>query len=235
MYDEAREYERNIGAGLFHLLHSPQLPPIEPIVTTLLHEMTAIPTRFVLVLDDYHLIKAGQIDEAITLLLEHMPPQMHLVISTREEPRLPVARLRVRNQLTEVRASDLRFTYSETAEFSGSHHLILDYLVEEVLIQQSASIQAFLLHTSILDRLSSPLCDAVFGQSDICSSSGQETLEFLERANLFIVPLDSERRWYRYYHLFARCHTRNIGCEQAGGMSMREWYVRNTDRPMFWS
>lgn len=233
------------------MLQSPQIPQIESIVTTLLHEITAIPIQFVLVLDDYHLIKAGPIDEAITLLLERMPPQMHLVISTREEPRFPVARLRVRNQLTEVRASDLRFTYSETAEFlvnvmglhlsseniallesrtegwiaglqlaalsmkeqidvatflptfSGSHHFILDYLVEEVLTKQSASIQAFLLQTSILDRLSGPLCDAVLGQSDICSSLGQETLEFLERANLFIVPLDSERRWYRYHHLFA--------------------------------
>lgn len=243
--------ERNIGAGLFLLLQSPQIPPIESIVTTLLHEMTAIPTQFVLVLDDYHLIKAGPIDEAITLLLERMPLQMHLVISTREEPRLPVARLRARNQLTEVRASDLRFTYSETAEFlvnvmnlhlssenialleartegwiaglqlaalsmkeqidvatflptfSGSHHFILDYLVEEVLTQQPARIQTFLLHTAILDRLSGPLCDAVLGRSDMCSGSGQETLEFLERANLFIVPLDSERRWYRYHHLFA--------------------------------
>ncbi|MFS0556540.1 LuxR C-terminal-related transcriptional regulator [Brevibacillus sp. 179-C9.3 HS] len=239
--------DRKIGAGLSHL-QSPQMPPIESIMTTLINEMNAITTHFVLVLDDYHLIKSGPIDEAITLLLERMPPQMHLVISTREEPRLSIARLRVRNQLTEVRASDLRFTYSETAEFlasvmglhlssenialleartegwiaglqlaalsmkeqidvaaflpsfSGSHHFILDYMVEEVLSQQSASIQTFLLHTSILDRLSGPLCDAVFRQSH---ASGQETLEFLERANLFIVPLDNERHWYRYHHLFA--------------------------------
>ncbi|MBH0333935.1 transcriptional regulator [Brevibacillus brevis] len=241
----------NIGSGIFPLLHSPQPLPIELMISTLLHEIIAIPNPFVLVLDDYHVLKTGPLDDAISFLLERMPQQMHLVIVTREEPRQPIARLRVRNQLNEVRASDLRFTYSEAAEFlekvmevelspenialleartegwiaglqlaalsikeqidvttflptfSGSHHFILDYLVDEVLTKQSASTQAFLLHTSILDRLSGPLCDAVFSQNDMCSGSGQETLEFLERANLFIVPLDSERRWYRYHHLFA--------------------------------
>ncbi|MGG4439975.1 LuxR C-terminal-related transcriptional regulator [Brevibacillus fortis] len=238
----------NIGSGIFPLLHSPQPLPIEWMITTLLREIMAIPNPFVLVFDDYHVLKTGPLDEAISFLLERMPPQMHLVMVTREEPRLPIARLRVRNQLNEVRASDLRFTYSEAAEFlekvmglelspeniallesrtegwiaglqvaalsmkeqkdvasflqsfSGNHHFILDYLVEEVLTQQSASIQTFLLHTSILDRLSGPLCDAVFRQSH---TSGQETLTYLERANLFVVPLDSERRWYRYHHLFA--------------------------------
>ncbi|NRS50597.1 LuxR C-terminal-related transcriptional regulator [Brevibacillus sp. HB2.2] len=241
----------NIGSGIYPLFHSPQPLPIELMISTLLHEIIAIPNPFVLVLDDYHVLKTGPLDDAISFLLERMPRQMHLVIATREEPRLPIARLRVRNQLNEVRASDLRFTYSEAAEFlekvmglellpenialleartegwiaglqlaalsikeqidvttflstfSGSHHFILDYLVDEVLTKQSASTQAFLLHTSILDRLSGPLCDAVFSQSEMCSGSGQETLEFLERANLFIVPLDSERRWYRYHHLFA--------------------------------
>ncbi|AWX54908.1 LuxR family transcriptional regulator [Brevibacillus brevis] len=251
LFTALRNIDPNIGSGIFPLLHSPQPLPIELMITTLLHEIITIPNSFVLVFDDYHVLKTGPLDDAISLMLERMSPQMHLVILTREEPRLPVARLRARNQLTEVRASDLRFTYSETAEFlvnvmnlhlssenialleactegwiaglqlaalsmkeqidvatflptfSGSHHFILDYLVEEVLTKQSASIQAFLLQTSILDRLSGPLCDAVFGQRDICSGSAQETLEFLERANLFIVPLDSERRWYRYHHLFA--------------------------------
>lgn len=245
---------KNIGEGLFGLLHSPQLP-IESILTTLLNEITAIPHPFVLVLDDYHVIKSGPIDNVISLLLERMPPQMHLVIATREDPRLPLARLRARDQLTEVRTTDLRFNHSEAAEFldqvmsldlssedislletrtegwiaglqlaalsmkgnndpssfiqsfKGSHHFIVDYLVEEVLQQQSVSIQAFLLRTSILDRLCGPLCDAILrrgaagNQSPIFS--GQETLEYLERANLFIVPLDNERRWYRYHHLFA--------------------------------
>ncbi|MBW5467982.1 LuxR family transcriptional regulator [Brevibacillus formosus] len=269
----------NIGLGILPSLHSPQPLPIEWMITTLLHEIIAIPNPFVLVLDDYHVLKTGPLDDAISFLLERMPPQMHLVIATREEPRLPIARLRVRNQLNEVRASDLRFTYSEAAEFlekvmkvellpeniallesrtegwiaglqlaalsmkeqidvetflptfSGSHPFILDYMVEEVLTQQSASIQAFLLHTSILDRLSGPLCDAVLGQSDICSSSGQETLEFLERANLFIVPLDSERRWYRYHHLFAdllrqRLRQRFSSTTSEGERIVKELHIR---------
>jgi LuxR family maltose regulon positive regulatory protein len=184
---------------------------------------------------------------------------MHLVIATREDPRLPLARLRARDQLTELRAADLRFTYAEAAgfldqvmglqllaeeiaaletrtegwiaglqlaalalqgtistqgrsevaafikSFTGSHHFIMDYLVEEVLRQQDASVQTFLLRTSILDRLCGPLCDALLFDRPASghSISGQETLEYLERANLFTVPLDNERRWYRYHHLFA--------------------------------
>src|SRR5438477_572331 len=173
---------------------------------------------------------------------------MHLVIATREDPQLPLARLRVRGHLTELRVTDLRFTPSEAAEFlnqgmglnlsaedvtaleartegwiaglqlaaislqghqdatgfitsfTGSHHFVLDYLVEEVLQQQSESVQTFLLRTSILDRLCGPLCDAVLLTP---SGSGQATLEYLEHANLFLVPLDNERRWYRYHQLFA--------------------------------
>ena len=230
------------------VLQSPQPPPIESILTILLNEITTIPDNFILVLDDYHVIDAKPVDNALTFLLEHLPPQMHLVIATREDPHLPLARLRARGQLTELRAADLRFTPSEAAEFlnqvmglnlsaediaaletrtegwiaglqlaalsmqghkdatsfiksfTGSHHFVLDYLVEEVLQRQSESVQTFLLRTSILDRLCGPLCDAVLLDP---SASGQETLEYLEHANLFIVPLDNERRWYRYHHLFA--------------------------------
>ena len=238
----------NIGEGVLGVLQSPQPPPTESILTALLNEITTIPDNFVLVLDDYHVIDAKPVDHALTFLLEHLPPQMHLVIATREDPQLPLARLRARGQLTELRAADLRFTPSEAAEFlnqvmglnlsaediaaletrtegwiaglqlaalsmqghqdatsfiqsfTGSHHFVLDYLVEEVLQQQPESVQTFLLRTSILDRLCGPLCDAVLLDP---SASGQETLEYLERANLFIVPLDNERRWYRYHHLFA--------------------------------
>jgi len=238
----------NIGEGMLGMLQAPQPPPIESILIALLNEITTIPDNFVLVLDDYHVIDSKPVDEALTFLLEHLPPQMHLVITTREDPHLPLARLRARGQLTELRAADLRFTPAEATDFlnqvmglnlsaeditaletrtegwivglqlaaismqghqdtasfiksfTGSHHFVLDYLVEEVLQQQSASIQTFLLRTSILDRLCGPLCDAVLGSP---SASGQETLEYLERANLFIVPLDNERRWYRYHHLFA--------------------------------
>ena len=218
--------------------------------------MKLSPSRddFVLVLDDYHMIEAKPVDHALTFLVEHLPPQMHLVIATREDPQLPLARLRARGQLTELRAVDLRFTPAEAAEFlnramglnlsaediaaleartegwiaglqlaaismqghasrdatsfiqsfTGSHHFVLDYLIEEVLQLQSESIQTFLLRTSILDRLCGPLCDAVLGSPSASGqeTAGQETLEYLERANLFIVPLDKERRWYRYHHLF---------------------------------
>ncbi|OAB43894.1 LuxR C-terminal-related transcriptional regulator [Paenibacillus antarcticus] len=245
----------NIGNGVLGLLQSPQPLPIESILTVLLNEITTMPDPFILILDDYHVINAESIDNAIALILERMPPQMHLVIATREDPRLPMAKLRSRNQLTEVRATDLRFDSFEATEFlgpimgltlssedidmlesrtegwiaglqlaalslrghkdastfiksfTGSHHFVADYLVEEVLQQQSTNIQTFLLYTSVLDRLCGPLCDMVLltgvGGNFAPSSSGQEILEYLERNNLFIVPLDNERRWYRYHHLFA--------------------------------
>jgi LuxR family maltose regulon positive regulatory protein len=244
----------NVGEGILGVLHSPQPPPLTSLLTALLNEIAAIPNDFILVLDDYHVIDAKPIDEALTFLLEHQPPQMHLVIATREDPDLPLARLRARSRLTELRAADLRFTLSEATgflnqmmglqlsaediaaletrtegwiaglqlaalalqgtlsthgdkdaasfvkSFTGSHHFIMDYLVEEVLHQQPENVQTFLLRTSILDRLCGPLCDAVLLDP---STFGQATLEFLERANLFLVPLDDERRWYRYHHLFA--------------------------------
>jgi len=238
----------NIGEGVLGLLQSPQPPPTASILTALLNDITSISDHFVLVLDDYHVLDAKAVDQALTFLIDHLPPHMHLVIATREDPSLPLARLRVQGQLTEVRAADLRFTYSEAAaflnqvmglklsveditalerrtegwiaglqlaaismqglqdatsfikSFTGSHHFVLDYLLEEVLQQQSERVQTFLLRTSVLDRLCGPLCDAVVLDPSVC---GRETLEYLERANLFIVPLDNERHWYRYHHLFA--------------------------------
>jgi LuxR family maltose regulon positive regulatory protein len=259
------------------ILQSPQPPSIESILTTLLNEITTIPDHFVLVLDDYHVIDSKPVDEALTFLLKHLPPQMHLVITTREDPHLPLARLRARGQLTELRATDLRFTPSEAAEFlnqlmglnlseeniaaletrtegwivglqlaalsmqghqdtasfihsfTGSHHFVLDYLIEEVLGQQSESIQTFLLRTSILDRLCGPLCDAVLLDSSV---SGQETLENLEHANLFIVPLDSERRWYRYHHLFAELLRQRLGKPKEFAefhLRASQWHEENGD------
>ena len=243
-----RTISRNIGDGVLGALQSPGSLPVESILTTLLNEITAVPDDFILVLDDYHVVVARPIDDALAFLVEHLPPRMRLVIATREDPQLPLARFRARGQLTELRAADLRFTTAEAADFlnkvmgldlaaddiaaleartegwiaglqlaaismrghedaagfiksfTGSHRFVLDYLVVEVLQRQSETIQAFLLRTSILDRLCGPLCDAVLGSP---SATGQETLEYLERANLFIVPLDNERRWYRYHHLFA--------------------------------
>ncbi|WP_379151089.1 LuxR C-terminal-related transcriptional regulator [Paenibacillus sp. sgz5001063] len=243
----------NIGEGVFAALQSPHPPPIESLLTTLLNEITSTSEPSILVLDDYHLIDSKTVNEAVAFLIEHLPPQMHLVISTRQDPVLPLSRLRVRHQLTELHAADLRFNASEAAEFldqvmgltlsaedvmllesrtegwiaglqlaalslqgrsdatgfiqsfSGRHKFVLDYLVDEVLHQQSESIQAFLLFTSVLSRMCGPLCDAVLGEECGGSrlSSGQCTLEYLEHANLFLVPLDNERRWYRYHHLFA--------------------------------
>jgi LuxR family maltose regulon positive regulatory protein len=239
--------EAPLGKGIVNALQSPQPPPSEAVLTTLINEIAALPAQIIFVLDDYHLIEAQPIHDALAFLLHRLPPQLHLVIATREDPPLSLARLRARGQLTELRAADLRFTTSEAAEFfnqamdlglsaeditalerrtegwiaglqlaavslrghkdvgsfihsfTGSHHFVLDYLVEEVLNQQPESIQNFLLYTSILDRLCGSLCDAV-----LCTptATGQETLEYLERANLFIVPLDNERHWYRYHHLF---------------------------------
>ncbi len=249
------------------VLQSPQPPASESILTTLINEITAIPDSFVLVLDDYHVIDAKAVGGALTFLLQHLPPQMHLVIATREDPRLPLARLRARNQLTELRAADLRFAASEAAEFlnqvmgldlaaediaalelrtegwiaglqlaaismqgrqdtagfirsfTGGHHFVLDYLVEEVLQQQSASVQGLLLRTSILDRMCGPLCDAVLLAP---TGSGQVTLQYLERANLFVAPLDNERRWYRYHRLFADLLRQRL--QQSGNVA--EYHVR---------
>ena len=267
----------NIGKGVLAILQSPQPPSAESILIALLNEITTIPDHFVLVLDDYHVIDSKPVDAALTFLLEHLPPQMHLVITTREDPHLPLARLRARGLLTELRAADLRFTPAEAAEFlnrvmnlnlaveeitaleartegwiaglqlaaismqghqdsasfiesfTGSHHFVLDYLIEEVLQQQSENIQTFLLRTSILDRLCGPLCDAVLGSP---SASGQEILEYLERANLFIVPLDNERCWYRYHHLFGDLLRQRLGKpKEFAEFNLRasQWYEENGD------
>ncbi len=243
----------------------------------LLNEIAAIPDHFILVLDDYHSIDGKQVDQVIAFLIEHLPPQMHLLIATREDPPLPLARLRARGQLTELRAADLRFTPSEAAEFlnqvmgldlsaeaitaldsrtegwiaglqlaaismqglpdaasfihsfTGSHRFVLDYLIEEVLGRQPENIQTFLLRTSILDRMCGPLCDAVMESP---SDSAQEILEYLERANLFIVPLDNERRWYRYHHLFGELLCQRLGQPKELSnyhLHASEWYEANDD------
>lgn len=226
--------------------HGP--PPVNDILTDLINEVASVSVDFVLVLDDYHVITAAPVDAAVAFLLEHLPSGMHVVIGTREDPHLPLARYRARGQSTEVRAADLCFLLSEAAEllegtldielspddvallvtrtegwatglqlaatalqghrdprewirsFSGVHRFVQDYFLEEVLQRQPATVQAFLLRTSILGSMCGPLCDAVLQDDDLV---GQDMLEALERANVFIVPLDDERRWYRYHHPFA--------------------------------
>jgi LuxR family transcriptional regulator, maltose regulon positive regulatory protein len=235
-----------IGADALALLQASQPPAIETMLTTLVNDLGSVANDIVLVLDDYHVIDSLDVQEGMTFLLDHLPVRLHLVIGSRADPALPLARLRVRGELVEVRAADLRFTPDEAAAylngvmglaltaqdmaalegrtegwiaalqlaalslqgrddvaafiagFAGDDRYIVDYLVEEVLHRQSDGVHSFLLHTSILGRLSGPLCDAVTGQG-----GGKAMLEALDRGNLFLVPLDDRRRWYRYHHLFA--------------------------------
>ena len=235
-----------LGETAFSLLQSPQMLPIHSILTTLINDIDTFPDEYCIVLDDYHFIESQAIHEGLTFLIDHQPENMHMIITTRIDPPLPLARLRARNRLTELRANDLRFTAEETAiflnhamgltlsteevvaleertegwiaglqiaalsmqgqedvsefvrKFSGSHRHILGYLANEVIDRQPMGTLNFLLKTSILERLCGPLCDAVTGDS-----GGQDILEELEDANLFIIPLDDESRWYRYHRLFA--------------------------------
>jgi len=270
-----RTVAADIGEGVLGMLGSPQPPPTESVLTILLNEIATVPDDFVLVLDDYHAINARSVDDALAFLLEHLPPQVHLVIATREDPNLPLARLRGRGQLSELRAADLRFTSSEAAEFlnqvmgldlsaedigaletrtegwiaglqlaalsmrgredvpgfirafAGDNRYILDYLVEEVLQRQPERVRSSLLQTSIIDRLSGPLCDAVTGQEE-----GNARLEALERGNFFVVPLDDKRHWYRYHHLFADVLFAHLMAEQPAQISTlhrraSEWYEHN--------
>jgi LuxR family maltose regulon positive regulatory protein len=220
--------------------------PVEAVLAGLLNELSVLPEDLTIVLDDYHLADSPAIQPEMAFLVDHLPPQVHLVISTRADPALPLPRLRVRGDLVEIRAADLRFTPDETATyldqvhdvrlpaadvatlesrtegwaaalqlaalslrgrsrlsefvagFAGTDRFVVDYLADEVLDRQPSEIRHFLLQTSVLERLSGPLCDALTGGAD-----GRRTLTDLERANLFVVALDDRRHWYRYHHLFA--------------------------------
>ncbi len=245
---------KGIGEAKLTALQSRRPPPIETLLTGIINEITTIPdltsgsseSGFSLVLDDFHVIANPQINDALTFLINNLPSQMHLVLSCRADPNLPLARLRSRGQMTEIRSIDLRFTTDEAAaflndgmglglsaaeittldkrvegwiaglqmaalsmqgrkdvsgfirSFSGSHRFVLDFLVEEVLDQQSSDIQEFLLRTSVLERMTASLCNAVTDRDD-----SQAILAQLEQANLFLIHLDDQRRWYRYHHLFA--------------------------------
>ena len=243
--------QSTIGEQALTSLHSTnmfsaRIPPIEPVLVLLINDLAAAPSDFTIVLDDYHVINSIQIHGGITYLLEHIPAQIHLVISTRADPPLALARFRGRGALIEIGADDLRFSLEETAgllkglnaprlssenieslndraegwavglklaalsmgeqkdisgfiaAFTGSHRYVMDYLIEEVLQKQTVEVRDFLLKTSVLERLTAPLCDAVTGRPD-----SRELLLELERGHLFAVPLDETRYWYRYEHLFA--------------------------------
>ena len=273
-----RTVARTVGARSLTLLESPD-PSIEAILAPLLNELNALPDDLVLVLDDYHAIESPEIQVGMAFLLDHLPAQVHLVIATRADPGLPLARLRARGELIEIRAVDLRFTPDEAsallngvmslgltardiaalerrtegwiaaiqlaglsmqgrddiagfiARFAGDDRYIVDYLVEEVLQRQPEPVRGFLLDTSILNRLSGPLADAVTGRG-----GGKAMLEALERQNLLLVPLDDRREWYRYHHLFAdvlQAHLRDERPEHVPELHRRatEWYEQEGERP----
>lgn len=248
--NDAATFWRYVAAALHGAIGGPVPAAVEQstdlMLTTLVNELDAAPGDVWLVLDDYHLVDDPEVGRGMTVLLTHLPPHVHVVLSTRADPDLPLARWRVRGELVEIRAADLRFTVDEAAEyltgvtglqlaagdvealeertegwiaalqlaalslqgrddvggfiarFTGTDRYLVDYLVEEVLAQQPEAVREFLLRSAVLDRLTGPLCDAVVGGDD-----GRDLLTTLERANLFLVPLDDQREWFRYHHLFA--------------------------------
>ncbi len=273
-----RRVQPDLGTSELALLQSPQPPPVEALLTTLLNSLAATGREMLLVLDDYHFVDSQGVHDGIAFLLEHMPPRLHLAIVTRADPPWPLARLRARGDLVEVRAADLRFTQEETAAylneamnlelvasqvaalegrtegwiaalqlaaislqgrddvegfidgFTGGDRYVIDYLAEEVLPRQPDRVQTFLLQTSILRGLTGSLCDAVTSQV-----GGKAMLEALDRGNLFLVPLDDNRHWYRYHHLFADVLRSRLLDEQpelVGELHLRasRWYEQNGDR-----
>ena len=245
-----QEADHTIGNEAAQLAAAQQAPP-ETILTSLINDLDTTGREIALVLDDYQFINSQAVHEEVAFLLEHCPHTLHMLIATRSDPPLPLARLRARGQMVELRAADLGFTEPEAAQFlndimglgldagsvtaleertegwiaglqlaalsmrdrenvrgfiegfSGTNRYILDYLLEEVLASQPLEIQRFLLCTSILERLTAPLCDAVLVDDEGFEGQSASILEYLERANLFLAPLDDERSWYRYHHLFA--------------------------------
>ncbi|MFN8079289.1 MAG: tetratricopeptide repeat protein [Kineosporiaceae bacterium] len=242
-----------VGRDALAVLQAGAPTPTDAVLVSLINDLDLLAGPTVVALDDYHVIDRAAVHDAVTFLLDNLPPQVTLAMTTRADPPLPLPRLRARGELVELRAADLRFTAGEAEvffdevmglvlesalvaaleartegwaaglqlaalsarthvgdgagagdiaafveDFSGSHRFVLDYLIEEVVDRQPDDVSAFLLDTCVLDRLTGGLCDALTGRSD-----GQRMLERLERENLFVVPLDDARRWYRYHHLFA--------------------------------
>jgi LuxR family maltose regulon positive regulatory protein len=264
-----------VCAATQEMLQSIQPLPFQTLMITLINELAGMGESLAFVLDDYQFITSSEVNQGVTFLLEHMPANLHLILATRVDPNLPLHRLRVRGQLVELRAADLRFNEQEAyaflsqvmalnlsdhdiatlnsrtegwiaglqmaalslegvsdpaafiRKFGGSHRYILEYLIEEVLERQPERIQSFLLQTSILDRLSSPLCNALLtGEED-----SQSILEHLERSNLFLIPLDEVGGWYRYHHLFADLLRVQLKRSQPGTMEAlhlraSQWYER---------
>lgn len=252
------------GQDVLDLFQSPQPPALDAVPGLIVNELAGMDGQLTLVLDDYHAITAEAVHEGLAALLASLPPQLRVVMLTRSDPPLPLARMRAADQLTEIRTADLRFRVSEAAvflrdcmgldlqdqqvqalvnhtegwiaglqlaalavqgeerpqefvdRFTGSHRFILDYLTDEVLRRQPPDRLRFLLATSVLDRLSGPLCDAVTGDD-----GGQAILEQLDQQNLFLVPLDHRRCWYRYHHLFRDVLRARLAPDRAGELQLR--------------
>jgi LuxR family maltose regulon positive regulatory protein len=235
-----------IGGDALSLFEMAQSPPITSVLNELINDIAGLDNHVMLVLDDYHVISHPEIHEALGYLVEHQPHQMHLVITSREDPPLPLPRLRARGEMAEIRMHDLRFSLAETTQFfshamkldleaevisgleartegwiaglqlagfvlknlpdhqafmdtfSGSHRFVLDYLTDEVLKSQDDDVRKFLVQTAVLKQFNTDICQAVTG-----NPNSQNILEQLEQTNMFIVPLDHERVWYRYHTLFA--------------------------------
>jgi LuxR family maltose regulon positive regulatory protein len=268
-----------VGEAALSLLGAPQGqgPPLETVLTVWLNDLAGLPRDVVLVLDDYHAVAARAVHETLAFVVDHLPARLHVVLATRADPPLPLARWRARGVLAELRADDLRFTPDEAAafltgamglpldaaavaalvartegwiaglhlaalalrdrpdapafiaSFSGSERFVADYLAEEVLEREPAPVQAFLLRTSVLDRGCAPLCAALLAAAPAPAqgehaageqeAACQDMLERLERANLFLVPLDGVRRWYRYHHLFAEVLRARLRRVDPGGLT----------------
>lgn len=266
--------DSTLGADAWAMLQSGQPPTFEQVLTSLINDLAMMTDRLLLVLDDYHVITAQAVHDALNFLVAHQPASLHLVITSRADPPLALARMRARGDVNEIRGRDLRFTGDEAAAFlrqtmgldisetdvalldrrtegwiaglqlaahsllheenrqdflaafAGDDRFVADYLIEEVLAIQPAVVQDFLLQTAILDNLTASLCDAVTGQSD-----SQAILTNLEQANLFIVPLDNRRQWFRYHHLFAdllreRLSESSLSVAALHGRASR-WYAAN--------
>jgi LuxR family maltose regulon positive regulatory protein len=267
--------DEEIGEGVLSSLRTPASPPVEALTGALLNELAEIPVYLAIVLDDYHVIDSDRVHGVVSFMLERLPPNVHLIIASRIDPPLPLARLRARSQIAEINAAELSFAREEAAAFlndtmglelseedvealeertegwiaglqlaalsvrgrkdapafiqafSGSHRDVLDFLSEEVLERQSERMRSFLLETSILERLSVEMCDALTDRDD-----GQQMLERLERGNVFVVALDDECRWYRYHHLFSdflQGRLKRERPEQVKELHLRaaSWYERN--------
>lgn len=272
-----RTIAEDIGDAALEALDTPGSPSPHSLLTGLLNDLAGLEQEIVLVIDDYHLIESQEVHGGVSYLIDHMPPNFHLVLASRSDPPLPFARLRARGELVEIRASGLRFSVDEAAEyltrameleltpsdvatlgertegwiaalqlaalsmrgrddladfvagFAGDDRYVVDYLAEEVLQNQPTELRAFLLQTSILTRMSAALVETVTGRPD-----GGAMLEALDRANLFLVPLDDRRRWFRYHHLFAEVLQARLVEEQPEQLldlhrRASSWYAQRGD------